>query len=102
MAMASSVAALSTVTDYSVGHKSGRKTLKRLRSTMSSPGQIVAESRDLSDGTDFNWRAYIASRADKDKVVGPGIARVEARLLSARAPNYKSLKAPNRFDFFSA
>ena len=101
MAMTSSVAALSTVTDYSVGHKSGHKTLKRLRSTMSSPGQIVAESCDLSDGADFNWRAYIASRPDKNKIVGPGITRVECRFLSARDPNYRTLQVPNRFDFVS-
>ena len=64
---------------------------------MCTPNRITAESRDLTDGVDFDGKAYLASRADNDVVIGPGLARVEARFLSA--PNYLPLPVPNRFDF---
>ena len=92
-------AALSTETTGHMGHKAAHKVLKKLRADMCTPNRITAESRDLTDGVDFDWKAYLASRADKDVVIGPGLARVEARFLSARDPNYLSLPVPNRFDF---
>ena len=82
-----------------MGHKAAHKVLKQLRADMCTPNRITAESRDLTDGVDFDGKAYLASRADKDVVIGPGLARVEARFLSARDPNYLSLPVPNRFDF---
>ena len=91
--------ALSTETTVRMSHEAAYSVLKKLRADMCTHDRITTESRDLTDGVDFNWRAYLAIRTDADVVIGPGLARVEARFLSARDPNCLSLSVPNRFDF---
>jgi len=81
-----------------IGHRAAHKQLKALRDSMCTTASITAESRDVSDGAAFDWKAYISSRDDLGDIVGPGISRVEGRFLAAKDPNWKSLKVPNRFD----
>ena len=38
-----------------------------------NPHQIAAESRDLTDGVDFKWKAYLACRMDNRDIIGPGL-----------------------------
>ena len=91
--------ALSTETTKWKGHKGAHKVLRQLRDEMCTRGNIIEEARDLTDGKVFDWKAYLASRLDREFVIGQGIARVEARFLSSRDPNHATLKVSNRFDF---
>ena len=78
-------------------HQTAHKILKKLRDA--TPIRSLPNRAISRDGVDFNWKAHLACRMDKDDIIGPGIARVEERLLSARDPNFHFLKVPNRFDF---
>ena len=92
-------AALSTETTNLLGHRGAHNVLRQLRNEMCTTGRIIEERRDLTDSEVFDWRAYLASRADRECVIGLGITSVEARFLSSLDPNHKTLKVPNRFDF---
>ena len=84
-----------------MGKARAHKFLSDTRASMSADGQITEESRDLSDGRDFDWKAYVTSRPDCKEVIGVGIWKFEGRFLAAKDPNAKGLAAPNRFDFIA-
>ena len=88
-----------TETTVHMSHEAAYSVLKKLRADMCTHDRITTESRDLTDGVDFNWRAYLAIRTDRGVIIGKGLARVEARFLSVRDPTCLSLSVPNQFDF---
>ena len=81
--------------------KKAHEKLAQFRGSMAANGRIIAESRDLSDGVDFDWKAYVTSRPDHRQVIGVGIWKFECRFLAAKDPNAKVLPVPNRFDFIA-
>ena len=64
-----------------VSCKAANRILKKLRD------RTVGSVQDLSDGSVFNWRGYVAYHHQAREIIGPGIARFEFRFVNAWDPN---------------
>jgi hypothetical protein len=68
--------------------------LKGLRKWMAENDR---ESFDMTHQAEYNWKAYISSHPEADKVVGPGIWRASARFLNFLEPNWRKLALPGTY-----
>jgi hypothetical protein len=94
------VTALARDSSKRVSRKRAHEFLKKMRVEL----DFTNPSRDLTDGTEFDWRGYIAAHPEGPRIVGPGVCAFEVALLGTNEPNAKFVPVEhcNRCDFIAS